>query len=153
MSVGSITNANMNASYTKQLEQKKKSAQVMALSGSGMATSACALHFLKAPLAVKHPGIVFAGSILGLLGTVFGFSQAAKIEKELKKYDTQEPQQMYLHANNDNIELSKKPKMSYEEAKFVISMCVNPIAPNTLFYLPRLEEAKEAYRYYQEKTV
>ena len=79
MSVGSITNANMNASYTKQLEQKKKSAQVMALSGSGMATSACALHFLKAPLAVKHPGIVFDGSILGLLGTVFGFSQAAKI--------------------------------------------------------------------------
>lgn len=96
MSVSFNANPNMNANYTKTLEQKKKSAQLMAIAGSGMATSACALHFLKAPLAVKHPGIVFAGSILGILGSAFGLSQSAKIGQELKKYYTQEPLQMYL---------------------------------------------------------
>lgn len=43
--------------------------------------------------------------------------------------------------------------MTEVEAKFVISMCVNPASPNALFYLPRLKEAQEAYRYYlSEKT-
>lgn len=148
MSLGSITSTNMNASYPKYLEQKKKAANMLWLSGLALSTSACAAHFTKAPIAVKHPWILFAGSALGLLGTVFGVSKSASIGNELKKY-TQESQPIYL-TNSDRVEISSKPKMSEKEAKFVISMCVNPASPNAMFYLPRLEEAREAIKYYQK---
>lgn len=88
MSVNGV-NSNLGAYYPKSLEDKRKRAMGLAIPGSLLTISGCALHFAKAPFAVKNPKLLFGWTVLGFLGSFFGFSQAAKAQSELNKFNAQ----------------------------------------------------------------
>lgn len=149
MSVNSV-NWNCNASYSQYLQKKKDNAISLAICGGGLASSASALHLVKAPVAAKHPWLLFAGAALGTIAAMFGLSKAASISKELKTYQqTPQASQIVLGNTAGNVDSFEKPKMSKEEAKFVVANCINPMGPNAMFYLPKRDEALAAIEYYK----
>ncbi len=89
MAVNSVNSINFNASYPKYLEDKKKRALAVAIPASLATLSGSACYFTKNSFATKNPKLLFALTMLTFVGSLFGFSSAAKAQNQLNKLNSQ----------------------------------------------------------------
>lgn len=75
----------MNATYTKYLNKKQKQGVLFGLIGGGTAISSAAA-FKVSQFGKKNPWIMAALGVIGTVGSIIGFSQAAAANKDLEKY-------------------------------------------------------------------
>ena len=124
--IGNLTQT-YNANYPKYLEKQRKSGAFLALSGGTLATSAVALQLVKNSFALKNPKLLLGAAILGFAASIFGISEMGSSTKELKKYQTEQNNQMVDTFVKTQQNKEKKQGLSDIETINLISGLSNPI--------------------------
>ena len=124
--IGNLTQT-YNASYPKYLEKQRKSGAFLALSGGTLATSAVALQLAKNSFALKNPKLLLGATILGFAASILGINTMGSATKELKKYQTEQNNQMVDTFVKTQQNKEKKQGLSDIETINLISGLSNPI--------------------------
>ena len=124
--IGNLTQT-YNANYPKYLEKQRKSGAFLALSGGTLATSAAALKLINNSFALKNPKLLLGVAILGFAASIFGISEMGSSTKELKKYQTEQNNQMADTFVKTKQNKEKKQELSDIETINLISGLSNPI--------------------------
>lgn len=124
--IGNLTQT-YNANYPKYLEKQRKSGAFLALSGGTLATSAVALQLVKNSFALKNPKLLLGAAILGFAASILGISEMGSSTKELKKYQTEQNNQMVDTFVKTQQNKEKKQGLSDIETINLISGLSNPI--------------------------
>lgn len=129
MSVGNVNNIGQtyNASYPKYLEKRRNNGAFLALSGGTLGTSAVALKLVNNSFALKNPKLLLGAAIVAFAASIFGISEMGSSTKELKKYQTEQNNQMMDTFVKTQQNKEKKQGLSDIEAINLISGLSNPI--------------------------
>lgn len=148
MTVGAM-NANMNASYPKYLENKKKQGRTISGVSALLPATTGSLYFCNSLIAHKHPVAMGILTVLGLAGMALGITQEISANKSLKKFELLK-NEAYKKGDSPVNNSKEKPKMSEAEAKYVITTALNP--STAIWVAPKYKEAIEAMKYYNNQV-
>ena len=116
-----------NASYPKYLENQRKSGAFLALTGGTLGTSTFALKLAKNSFALKNPKLLLGAAILGFAASIFGINTMGSATKELKKYQTEQNNQMMDTFVKTQQNEKRKQGLSDIETINLISGLSNPM--------------------------